>query len=120
MDFTQEVEDEVISEAVSHKLDRNLINPSNKVWRDSTQTKTPNSPLQVGDSLIYPNEVQNGIMELVDINTNYPDRTNYRNDFLRGNKKIVTKEFLKSRNVPGIGSITISSEDYINESKNIT
>ena len=47
-------------------------------------------------------------MELVDINTNYPDRTNYRNDLLKGNKKIVTKEFLKSRNVPGIGSITIS------------
>ena len=62
MDFTQEVEDEVISEAVSHKLDRNLINPSNEVWRDSTQTKTPNSPLQVGDSLSYPNEVHNEIM----------------------------------------------------------
>ena len=51
MDFTPGVEDEVIREAVSHKLYRNLINPSNKVWRDSTQTKTPNSPLQVGDSL---------------------------------------------------------------------
>ena len=59
-------------------------------------------------------------MELLDINTNDTDITNYRNDFLRGNKKIVTKEFLKSGNVPGIGLITISSEDYINESKNIT
>ena len=33
---------------------------------------------------------------------------------------IVTKEFLKSRNVPDVGSITISSEDYINKSKNLT
>ena len=108
MDFTPEVEYEVIREAVSHKLDRHIINPSNKVWRDSTQTKTPNSPLQVGDSLRYPNEVQNGIMELVDINTNDTNRTNYRSKLLRGNTKIVTKEFLKLRNVPGMGSITIS------------
>ena len=33
---------------------------------------------------------------------------------------VVTKEFLNPRNVPDIGSITISSEDYINESKNPT
>ena len=33
---------------------------------------------------------------------------------------IVTKEFLKSRNVPDIGSITISSEDYINKSKSLS
>ena len=33
---------------------------------------------------------------------------------------VVTKEFLKSRNVPDIGSIKISSENYINESKNLT
>ena len=33
---------------------------------------------------------------------------------------IVTKESLKSRNVPDIGSIPISSEDYINESKDLT
>ena len=59
-------------------------------------------------------------MELLDINTNDPDITNYRIKFLIGNTNIVTKEFLKSRNVPGMGSITISSEDYINESKNIT
>ena len=32
----------------------------------------------------------------------------------------VTKELLKSRNVPDIGSIKIYSDDYINESKNIT
>ena len=32
----------------------------------------------------------------------------------------VTKEFLKSSTVPDIGSITISSEKYINESKILT
>ena len=36
MDFTPEAEDEVIREAVSHKLYRPLVNPSKKVWRDST------------------------------------------------------------------------------------
>ena len=39
---------------------------------------------------------------------------------MRGNKMKVIKELLKSRNVPDIGSITIYSEDYINESKNLT
>ena len=38
MDFTPEVEDEVIRDSVSQKLDRPLFNPSNKVWTDSTQT----------------------------------------------------------------------------------
>ena len=33
---------------------------------------------------------------------------------------IVTKELLKSSNVPDIGSITISLEDYINELNNLT
>ena len=33
---------------------------------------------------------------------------------------IVTKEFLKSRNVPDIRYIKIYSEDYIKESKNLT
>ena len=37
VDFTPEVEDEVIRDAVLHKSDRNLVNPLNKVWRDSTQ-----------------------------------------------------------------------------------
>ena len=32
----------------------------------------------------------------------------------------VTKESLKSINIPYIGSIPISSEDYTNESKNLT
>ena len=39
MYFTLEEDYEVIREAVLHKLDRPLVNPSNKVWRDSTQTK---------------------------------------------------------------------------------
>ena len=33
---------------------------------------------------------------------------------------VVTKEFFNSRNVPYIGSIPISSEDYIKKSNNIT
>ena len=36
MYFTPEVEDEVIRDAFSHKLDRPLVNPPNKVRRDST------------------------------------------------------------------------------------
>ena len=95
MDFTLDVEYEVIREAVSHKLDRHLINPSNKVFRDSTQTKTPNSPIQVGESLSYPNEVHNGIMELVDTKKIGPDRTNYRRKFLRGNTKMIISCFQK-------------------------
>ena len=59
-------------------------------------------------------------MDLVDINTNDPDRIKYMINLLRVNVLLVTKEFLKSRNVPDIGSIPISSEDYINKSKNIT
>ena len=55
IDFTPEVEDEFISEAVSQKLDRPLVNPPNKVWRDSTQTKNPTSPFQIGESLRYIN-----------------------------------------------------------------
>ena len=36
MDFTPEVEDEVIRDALLHKLDKPLVNPSKKFWRDST------------------------------------------------------------------------------------
>ena len=49
------------------------------------------------------------MVEPWDINTNYPDSIKYKIKFLRGNTMIVTNEFLKSRNVPDIGSITISS-----------
>ena len=55
MDFTPEVEYEVIGEAVSHKLDRPLVNPSNNFWGDSTQNKNPNSPFRIGDYLRYTN-----------------------------------------------------------------
>ena len=59
------------------------------------------------------------MVDLVDIKTNYPDSTKYSNKFLRGNIIIVTKELIKSSNVSDIGSIPISFDDYINESKNI-
>ena len=51
IDFTPEAEDKFISEAVSQKLDRPLVNPSNKVWRYSTQNKAPTVPIHIGDSL---------------------------------------------------------------------
>ena len=52
MGFNSETEDEVIREVVSHKLDRSLVKPSNKVWRDSTKTKAPTPPFQIHDYLI--------------------------------------------------------------------
>ena len=51
MKFTLMVEDEVIRGAVSKKLDRPLVNTSNKVWRYSTQTKNMPSLFQIGDYL---------------------------------------------------------------------
>ena len=51
MDFTPEVEDEVIRDSISHKLDITLVSTSNKVWRNSTKNKTPLSPFNIGDSL---------------------------------------------------------------------
>ena len=55
MYFTPEFEYEVIRDVVSQKLYKPIVNPSNKVWRDSAQTKTPTSPFQFGDSLRYDN-----------------------------------------------------------------
>ena len=49
------------------------------------------------------------------VNTNDPDSIKYIIKFLRVNPMLVTKDFLNSSNVPDIGSIPISSEDYINE-----
>ena len=60
------------------------------------------------------------MVDIVDVNKNYPDSINYIIKLLRVNKMVTTKEFLNSRNVPDIGSIPVFSEDYINESKNIT
>ena len=60
------------------------------------------------------------MVKLVDINTNDPYITKYSIRLFRGNTMIVTKEFPNSRNVPCIGFFPISSEDYINESNNLT
>ena len=87
-----------------------LFNPSNKVWRDLKQTKTPTSPFQIGDSIRYTNEGHNEIVYLVGVITNDPDSIKYIIKLLRGNTMIVTKEFLKSGNVPDIGYIPISSK----------
>ena len=51
VNFTPDVKDEVIREAVSQKLYISLINPSNKVCIDSTRTKILNSTFQIDDSL---------------------------------------------------------------------
>ena len=59
MDFTLEVEDEIIRDSVSQRLDIPLVNLSNKFWRYSKQTKTYPSYFQIGDSLRYTNEGQN-------------------------------------------------------------
>ena len=77
MDFTPEVEDKVIRDEVSNKLDRPIVNPSNKFWRDSTQTKTKTSSFQIGDSPRYTYDRLNDMVELVDINATGSDRTKY-------------------------------------------
>ena len=58
-DFNTDVDDEVIMEEVSHRLDITIVNPSNKFSRDSNQTKTPTSTFHIGDSLRYTNEGHN-------------------------------------------------------------
>ena len=73
IDFILEAEEEVIREAVTHKLDRPLFITPNKIWRDSNQTKAPTPDFQVCDSLRYTNEGHNEMVELVDVNKNYPD-----------------------------------------------
>ena len=57
--------------------------------------------------------------KLVDINTKNPDRIKYSIKLLKGEKMILTEEFLKARNMPDIGYIPISPENCIKESKNI-
>ena len=56
----------------------------------------------------------------MDVNTIDPDSIKYIIKLLGINIMVVTKELLKSRNVPDNGSIPISSGKYINESKNLT
>ena len=60
------------------------------------------------------------MIDLVDIIANYLSIKKYRIELLYENTQVVIKEFLPSINAPNISSITISSEDYINESNNIT
>ena len=60
------------------------------------------------------------MVELVYINKKYSDRIKHIIKLLRVNIMIVTKDLLKSRSVPDIESIPISSEDYINKSNNLT
>ena len=57
---------------------------------------------------------------MVDATKNDPDSIKYIIKFLIGNTMLVTKELLKSRNVPDILSIPIYSEDYKNQSNYLT
>ena len=59
------------------------------------------------------------MVDLVDINSNYTASMKYIIKFLCGITRSVTTDFLKSSNVPDITSIYISSEDYVNKSKNL-
>ena len=60
--FTAWVEDEVIRYVLPHKLDRPIVNPSNKIWEYSTQNETPTSPFHIGGYLKYTNEIHNEMM----------------------------------------------------------
>ena len=57
---------------------------------------------------------------MVYINTNDPESTKYIMKFLRRKTLVVTKEFLKSKNVPEMASIPIYSEVYINKYNNLS
>ena len=59
------------------------------------------------------------MVKLVRVNKHNPDSIKDVVKLLRGNKMVVNKEFLKSRNVPDVESIPISSEEYINETNNL-
>ena len=66
MDFTPEVEDEVIRDAVSYKLYIPIVNQSIKFCRDSAQAKTPPSSFHIGDFLRYINEGNNKMVYWMD------------------------------------------------------
>ena len=53
---------------------------------NSTQTKNPTSPFNIGDYLRYNNKGKNDIVDLADINTNDNDSTQCRIKFLRRKK----------------------------------
>ena len=56
MIFVTEVESEVVRYVVSKKSERTLVNPPDKVWRDTTHFKTLASHFYIGKSIIYTNE----------------------------------------------------------------
>ena len=118
--FTPEADDEIIRDAVSNKLDRSLVNTQKESLKRLNSKQKYNLTQSDFDSLRYPNDRHNKMVDLVDINTNYPDSMKYIIVLSKRKTRIVTKEFLKSRNVTYIESIPIYSEDYINESKNLT
>ena len=60
------------------------------------------------------------MVELVGLNKNDTYSIKFIIKLLILNTMVVTKKFLKSSNVPDIGSIPIYSEECINESNNIT
>ena len=51
MELNPEVENEVVKESTSKKLEIIQVDPSRKVWKDSTQSKMTTSYLQIGESL---------------------------------------------------------------------
>ena len=53
------------------------------------------------------------MVDIVDINKNDTGINKHIINFLIENTMVVIKEFLKSRYVPDIGSVTIYPEDYI-------
>ena len=60
------------------------------------------------------------MLGLVDINNNYTNIAKYTIKLFRVNTKVVTKDLLKSSHISDITSILISSQYYINETKNLT
>ena len=60
------------------------------------------------DYLRYTNEGYNKMVDMVDINANNFKSINNSLKFLRRNKKVFMKEFLRSGNTPNIASIYIS------------
>ena len=66
---------------------RPLVEPSNKVWRYSTHTKTLEPHFKIGDSPRYTNQGQNELVELIGINTIYNDFPNYTINFMQVNSK---------------------------------
>ena len=66
----------------------------NKFWIDSTHAKNSTSIFQSGYFIKYTNKGHNGMVELVDRNTNHHESTNYSIRFLRINREVVTQDFL--------------------------